>query len=260
MINISVIGGKGRMGERIINAINNDIDVKLSGVIVSKNSPFIDTAVSNSNIKITEKIEKTIHDTDVYIDFSSSEATLNNMTKIAESGKALVIGTTGFSDQEKKQIEKASLKIPIVFSPNMSIGVNVFFALLKEAGSFLKEYDTEIIELHHNKKKDAPSGTAIKAAEYIAGITGKSEDKWIFGRHGISGERSNDEIGIHAVRLGDVIGEHTVIFAGNNERIEITHKAHTRDNFAKGAVIAAKWIKGKPNGLYDMFDVLNLKK
>ncbi|MFH1715348.1 MAG: 4-hydroxy-tetrahydrodipicolinate reductase [Elusimicrobiota bacterium] len=259
MVKISVIGAKGRMGAKIIDAITYDSQTELVGAVETADSPFIgQEIVLGSGVKITGGLSGTADKTDIYIDFSFHESTINNIKSIVKQGKGLIIGTTGFSDAEKNMIEEASKKIPIVFAPNMSIGVNVFFNIIKKAAAYLKDYDTEIIELHHNQKKDSPSGTALMAAKCIAESTGKDKKNWIYGRKGMTNERPDKEICIHAVRAGDIIGEHTALFAGNNERVEITHRAHTRDNFASGAVLAAKWLKGKPAGLYDMNDVLGL--
>ncbi|MFC1566397.1 4-hydroxy-tetrahydrodipicolinate reductase [bacterium] len=245
MIKIVVAGSNGRMGKRIIALLSEEIDCKLIGGL------DIDTDEKTAN--------ELIKSCDVVIDFSSPEATITLLDKCKEHKKAIVIGTTGFDENQKETIKDYANEIPCVFSPNMSVGVNVFFALLKKAASFLKEYDTEIVETHHNKKKDSPSGTALKLADIIVEANDGNK-KLIYGRKGNVGERKSDELCIHAVRMGDVVGEHSVFFAANNERIEITHKAHSRDNFAKGSIVAAKWIANKPNGAYDMFDVLNIER
>jgi 4-hydroxy-tetrahydrodipicolinate reductase len=264
-IKISIIGAMGRMGKRIAYFGSMDENISLVGAVESKGNSSIGTNLiiennpSLNNIKISDDINSVIKDTDVFIDFTSPESSILNLEKISAGKKAVVIGATGTSDEQKKKIEQFSKNIPIVFSPNMSIGVNVFFKVLEELTAYLKDYDTEIIELHHNKKKDSPSGTAEKIAEIISKVKNIEKENWIHGRSGIIGERKENELGIHAVRLGDVVGEHTVMFAGNSERIEFTHRAHSRDNFAKGAVVAAKWLYKKPAGLYNMFDVLSIK-
>ncbi|MEK7306958.1 MAG: 4-hydroxy-tetrahydrodipicolinate reductase, partial [Nitrospirota bacterium] len=173
----------------------------------------------------------------------------------------VVIGTTGFSGRELDEISDAARIIPIVISPNMSIGINLIFKVIDDIARRLsKDYDIEIVEAHHRLKKDAPSGTAMRMARILAGARGLDLDKTgVYSRKGMIGERGKDEIGIQTIRAGDIVGEHTVIFGGTGERIEVTHKAHSRDNFAKGAIIAASWLAKKDPGLYDMMDVLGLR-
>ncbi|MCP4481950.1 MAG: 4-hydroxy-tetrahydrodipicolinate reductase [bacterium] len=244
MIKLGMIGANGKMGQRIIALAKENLAVTITGKI-DLNSP--------------DTLESCIDNVDVFIDFSKPEVTIANLKTIKLKNKALVIGTTGFSIEEIKSLKDVAQTIPIILSPNMSLGVNVFFKLVEQAAKYLNDYDTELIELHHNKKKDAPSGTAVKIANIVSEATGKNHEDWVYGREGIVGERTNSEIGIHAIRLGDVVGEHSLYFAGNSERIEITHRAHTRDNFAKGAIRAAIWLQSKKSGIYDMFDVLGLK-
>jgi 4-hydroxy-tetrahydrodipicolinate reductase len=189
------------------------------------------------------------------------EASLEHIRTCAELGKAAVIGSTGFSPDQLSKLAKEVQKIPCVLSPNMSIGVNLCFKILAEVAKTIGEdYDMEIVEAHHRMKKDAPSGTAMKMAQVIAQAVNRNLDEvGVYARKGMIGERSKKEIGIQTLRAGDIVGEHTVMFAGKGERIEITHRAHSRDTFAAGAVRAAKWVVGQKPGLYDMQDVLGLK-
>ncbi|MFC1485174.1 4-hydroxy-tetrahydrodipicolinate reductase [bacterium] len=264
MINIAVIGAGGRMGQRILELANQDKDIFIKGAIDRADCPCMGQNVfpefSECSLKYSSSLEEILPNVDVIIDFSYTYSTMENLEKIKKYKKAVVIGTTGFNESQIEIIKDISKEIPCVLSPNMSIGVNVFFKILEEASKFLKDYDAEIIELHHNKKKDSPSGTAVRIAEIISKATDRTKDNWVFGREGLVGERKKEELGIHAVRLGDVVGEHSVYFCGNNERLEITHRAHTRNNFASGSILAAKWICDKKSGLYDMRDVLGFKK
>ena len=260
MIKIGVIGAGGRMGQKILSLLKSDKNVKICSAIDAPNSNLIGQKVfADTDLVYSSDLNSAICDVDIFIDFTTPVATMKNLEIIRQHKKAVVIGTTGFTDEQIDFIKQTAKEIPVVFSPNMSIGVNVFFKVLADTAKLLKDYDTEIVELHHNKKKDSPSGTAVKIAEIITENTGRKKEDWVYGREGIVGERENKEIGIHAVRLGDIVGEHTVYFCGNNERLELAHRAHSRDNFASGAVRAAMWLFGKQAGLYDMFDVLGLK-
>jgi 4-hydroxy-tetrahydrodipicolinate reductase len=264
---LAVIGGYGRMGRKIIELAMEEKDITVScavetresGVVGKKITDCIPSRKNNGHGVFTEQLVK---DVDVVIDFSSPTATMNHI-RTAGSGKiAYVIGTTGFSVDQESEINKLSKKIAIVKSPNMSVGVNLLFTLTQEVSKTLGPlgYDIEIVELHHNKKKDAPSGTAQKLLSLAAEGAGKDIRDAVYGREGMVGERKEKEIGVHAVRAGDIIGEHTVYFCGNNERIELTHRAHSRDALARGAITAAKFVSNKEPGLYDMLDVLGLKK
>jgi 4-hydroxy-tetrahydrodipicolinate reductase len=186
---------------------------------------------------------------------------MNHFDIAANNGKAIVIGTTGFSAEEMERIKARSAEVRCVLAPNMSVGVNLMFKLVSEAARIIgSDYDIEIMEIHHNRKKDAPSGTAARLAEICARETGRDIEKaGVYGREGLTGERRKDEIGVMSLRAGDVVGEHTVIFGGTGERLEIAHKAGSRSNFAKGAVLAAIWLADKKPGIYDMQDVLGLK-
>jgi 4-hydroxy-tetrahydrodipicolinate reductase len=198
---------------------------------------------------------------DVVIDFTLPDVSAMHIMAAVDAGKAMVIGTTGFDEKGLAQISEASSKIPIVFAPNMSVGVNLLLKVLHDIASVLDEdYDIDIVETHHRHKKDAPSGTALKMAQVVAAGRGRDLDEvGVFTRHGIIGERKRGEIGVQTLRIGDVVGEHTVIFGTMGERIEITHKASSRDVFARGAVKAALWVAGMKPGLYNMHDVLGIK-
>jgi len=250
VIKVCVAGCGGRMGKAIIEYIKTGGEAVIAGLLESASSSLLGTRVEG--VEITSEIEKAVKKSDIIIDFTTPAATLSHIAAIAMPA---VIGTTGFSDEDKKKIQKYSVKNPVVFSPNMSRGVNVLFCLVKKATSGLPEYDIEIVEAHHNKKKDSPSGTAKRITSVINEIRQLSP---VYGRVGNVGARKKDELGIHAVRAGDIVGEHNVIFAGAGECLEISHRAYSRDCFAAGAVEAAKWLVGKPAGLYGMNDVLGI--
>jgi len=267
MIKIAVCGAAGRMGSRIVALSKDYPELKLTGAIESKTNPKIGTdagiiaGIGEIGVRIDDRLEKAIDNVDVVINFTSPEATLEHLEIVKKFKKSMVIGTTGFSNEQLAIIQKASKKIPVVLSPNMSIGVNLLFKILKDMAKVLgDDYDVEIVEAHHRMKKDAPSGTAIKMAKVIAEALDRNfDDVAVYARKGIIGERTKKEIGIQTVRAGDIVGEHTVIFGGLGERIEIIHKASSRDTFARGALRAVIWLYGKPAGLYDMGDVLGIK-
>ena len=237
MIKLGIAGVCGRMGRRIYELASEDRDFEITFVLEKKGTSYIGKELRK--LKISSNPDG-IFLTDVFIDFTTPEATEFNLDFVVKYKKALVLGTTGLNDTQIKKIEQASKIIPIVFSPNMSVGINVLFSILPELARRLsQDYDIEIVEAHHKTKKDAPSGTAKKFAQILADTSGK-------------------QIPVHAIRLGDIVGDHTIIFCGNSERIEIKHQAHSRDVFAKGALKAAKWIFGKPAGLYSMQDVLKI--
>ncbi|MCX7988808.1 MAG: 4-hydroxy-tetrahydrodipicolinate reductase [Thermodesulfovibrio sp.] len=267
MIKLTVCGAAGRMGSRIIALSKEYEELKLVGAIESKTNPKIGSdagvvaGIGPLGVEIMADLKKIIKNTDVVVNFTSPEATLEHLEIVKKSKKPIVIGTTGFSNEQILKIQKISKEIPIVLSPNMSIGVNLLFKILKDVAKVLgDDYDVEIVEAHHRMKKDAPSGTAIKMAKVIAEALGRNFDEVaVYARKGIIGERTKKEIGIQTVRAGDIVGEHTVMFGGLGERIEITHKASSRDTFARGALKAAIWLYGKPAGFYDMGDVLGIK-
>jgi 4-hydroxy-tetrahydrodipicolinate reductase len=192
------------------------------------------------------------------IDFSSVEAVISNAQAAARAGSALVVGTTGLSTAQIAKLRALSRRIPIVFSPNMSLGMNVLFDLVAKAARVLAHYDIEIVEAHHHLKKDAPSGSAMKLAHVAAGASQRRSQDFVYGREGLVGARTKKEIGISAVRAGDIVGDHTVYFAGPGERLELTHRAHSRDAFASGALEAAAWAVGRRPGFYSMKDVLKI--
>jgi 4-hydroxy-tetrahydrodipicolinate reductase len=254
MVNVSINGALGRMGKTIIEVCLQDKEISIVGLADLKGPTKV-----YDNLPVVElTLEKYISSTDVVIDFSSPEGTQEVLRLCLQYKKPIVIGTTGHSEGQLNNIKKFSEKIPIVLSPNMSLGVNLIFKLVEFLTNVLKDknYDIEIIEAHHNKKKDAPSGTAKKIMEVIKNI--KPETEFVYGRDGIIGERKNNEVGINVIRCGDIVGEHTVIYSTYGERIELKHIATSRETFAKGAIFAAKWVKDKPVGLYNMFDVLQI--
>jgi 4-hydroxy-tetrahydrodipicolinate reductase len=256
---IAIVGADGRMGRAIQEIARNDKDIEIAGLFECD-----ENCLNNSNISMIKpisKMEVVIHKTDVLIDFTNPESSLKSIEIAKKHKVAIVIGTTGFTEKQKEKIADTAKTIPIILSPNMSVGVNILFELVKDITKKIPDYDIEIVELHHNKKKDAPSGTAAKLADIAARATGKNINEiGVYGRNGIIGERKKEEIGVMSVRAGDITGDHTIYFAGPGERIELTHRAHSRDSFASGAIRAAKWLFSKPSGLYDMTDVLSLKK
>jgi len=267
MIKLTVCGAAGRMGSRIIALSKDYPEIHLVGAIESKNHPKLEfdagvvAGIGEVGVKIVDDIEKVIDNTDIAVNFTNPEATIEHLNIVKKYKKSIVIGTTGFNNEQISIIQEASKEIPIVLSPNMSIGVNLLFKILKDVAKILgDDYDVEIIEAHHRMKKDAPSGTAIKMAKVIAEALNRNfNEVAVYARKGIIGERTKKEIGIQTVRAGDIVGEHTVIFGGLGERIEIVHKASSRDTFAMGALKAVLWLYGKPAGLYDMGDVLGIK-
>ncbi len=253
MIKISINGAAGRMGKIIIELCLRDKDVKIVGL------SDVNTSIKYDNLpKIELDLNNYIHDTDVVIDFSSPEGTQKVLEICKKNKKPIVIGTTAHSSEQQQFILEVSKEIPIVLSPNMSLGVNLMFKLVELLTNVLKDkfYDIEIIEAHHNKKKDAPSGTAKKIMEIIKKL--KPETEFIYDRSKILSERKTDEVGVSVIRAGDIVGEHTVLFSTYGEKIEIKHTATSRETFAKGAILAAKWLVNKPAGLYNMFDVLQI--
>jgi 4-hydroxy-tetrahydrodipicolinate reductase len=257
-MNIVICGAAGKMGQAIISVSKLDSDINIVGALDREHK-----ALDTKNIVILpiDKLETIICTTkSIIIDFTNPKCTLNNV-KIAEKyNTPIVIGTTGFNTHEKAYISELSKNIPIVLSPNMSIGMNIVFKLVEIMTKTLLNYNIEIVELHHNSKKDAPSGTSNKIAEIISSNLGETlDDIAIYGRHGINLNRKKNEIGIFSIRAGDIVGDHTIYFTGIGERIELTHRAHSRYPFAIGAIKAAKWLsKIKKSGLYNMSDVLNI--
>ena len=258
---VAVIGAAGRMGKVLIEAVDGTEGLELGAAVVEPGSSLIGadagemTSIGKTGVKMAGSLAE------VLIDFTFPDLTLENAEFCKTNGKMIVIGTTGLTDAEKEQLAVAAEKAPVVFAPNMSVGVNVTLNLLRTAAAALgDDYDVEIIEAHHRHKKDAPSGTALRMGEVVADALGRDlKECAVYGREGFTGERTRKEIGFETIRAGDVVGDHTVLFATEGERIEITHKASSRMTFAKGAMRAALWLEGKPAGLYDMQDVLGLK-
>jgi len=260
MVKIIVSGVCGRMGSRIFNLAGEDKELQIVAGLEKKGHPDIGKELPGG-VKISSELEKIVHLTDVLIEFTTPEATLEHLEIVSKAKKAIVIGTTGFTEEEMNKIKKIAQNIPLVISPNMSVGVNLLFRLVKEVAGVIPDYDIEIIEAHHNQKKDAPSGTALKLAQIIAQELNRDLGKVaLYGRQGIVGPRKKDEIAIFALRAGDIVGEHNIIFATQGERIELIHRAHSRDTFARGALRATKWVVKQPPGLYDMIDVLGLRR
>ena len=262
-LKIAVCGASGKMGRALISAIRDDDVLALSGALELPGNPHLGKDAGallgvESGVNISSDIAFVADGAEVLIDFTRPEGTLRHLEACVSNKTAMVIGTTGFSDQEKEAIKHAAETIPVVMAPNMSVGVNVLLRLLKVASQALDSgYDIEIIEAHHKHKVDAPSGTALRMGEVIAESLGRNLSECaVYGREGDTGERDQKTIGFSAVRAGDIVGEHTAIFAGTGERIEITHKASDRSNFAVGAIRAAKFLSGKSKGLFDMEDVL----
>jgi 4-hydroxy-tetrahydrodipicolinate reductase len=252
MVRIIVNGALGRMGQRVLACAQDDAEIQVVGAV--------DLTEHDETPHVTTDLAAALGGADVVVDFTSHIGVPATIELVSRARKALVIGTTGLTRDEQGALAKAAARVPIVYASNMSVGVNLLFRLVGEDARTLgPAYDVEIVEAHHNQKKDAPSGTARTLAEKIAAAFGRDVVKdAVYGRQGITGARKPTEIGIHAVRAGDIVGEHTVTFAGPGERIELTHRAHSRDTFARGALRAAKWIIGKPPALYSMLDVLGL--
>ncbi len=267
MTRIAVTGAAGRMGKVLIEAIDETDDLSLGAAIVHPESSLIGAdagevaGIGKNGVAFAGSLADVGDAFDMLIDFTFPDLTLENLEFCSAHGKAAIIGTTGLTEAEKEQVRVAAGKVPVVFAPNMSVGVNVMLNLLKTAASVLgDDYDVEIVETHHRHKKDAPSGTALRMGEVVADALGRDlKSCAVYGREGFTGERSQKEIGFETIRAGDVVGDHTVLFAAMGERIEVTHKASSRMTFAKGAIRAARWLQGRPAGLYDMQDVLSLK-
>jgi 4-hydroxy-tetrahydrodipicolinate reductase len=267
MVRAIVSGAAGRMGGRIIHMLDAAEGISLAGALEQPGHPAVGKDVGEvaglpkKGVTVSGSVAEALPQGDVLIEFTHPQPTLEHLKAAAAAGTAMVIGTTGLSHQQVEELKGLAEKTRVVFAPNMSVGVNLMFKVVENIAKVLTEgYDVEIVEAHHRLKKDAPSGTALKLAQVIAQALGRDLDKvGVYGRKGITGERTTDEIGIMTVRAGDIVGEHTVTFCGIGERLEVIHRAHNRDNFARGAVRAAQWIVDQPMGLYDMQDVLGLK-
>lgn len=267
MVKIGVIGAGGRMGRMLIQAVAQNPNTTLSAGIERTGSSLIGVDagelvnLEKMDVKLVDDLSQVIDNIDVLIDFSLPESTANNLQLCAEKGVNMVIGTTGLNDEQTAILHKACEKIAIVYAGNYSTGVNLTLKLLEMASkAFGETADVEIIEAHHKHKIDAPSGTAYMMAQAVANARGQNlKDVVIYGREGQTGERKQGSIGIHAIRGGEIVGDHTVMFIADGEVVEITHKARERMTFATGAVRASEWVHGKSQGLYDMQDVLGLK-
>ena len=265
-IKIAIAGCGGRMGKILLECVANADDMVLHAALERDGSTLLgcDTGVLSgvsSGVVIRSDVEAALQGADVLIDFTRPEGTLQHLEICRRLGIAVVVGTTGFSAQQKALLGAAAQEVGIVFAPNMSVGVNLVFKLLETASRVLSEgYDIEIIEAHHRHKVDAPSGTALGLGEVVARTLGRDLSQCaVYGREGVTGERDPSTIGFATVRGGDIVGDHTVLYAGIGERVEITHKASSRATFALGALRAARYLKENPPGMYDMQDVLNLK-
>ena len=256
---LGITGAGGRMGRALVEAIAADGGLALAAALDARGAAVIGQEVGG--VKVGSDIEAALAACDVLVDFTRPEGTLQHVDACVRRGRPIVIGTTGFSDAQLGAIREAGRRIAIVLAPNFAVGVNVLFRVAEVAARALGgDYDVEIIEAHHRHKVDAPSGTALKLGEVIARALGRDLAAAArHGREGDVGERTASEIGFHAVRGGDIVGEHTALFAGTGERLELTVRSQSRMTYAAGAVRAAKWVHGRPAGLYDMFDVLGMK-
>lgn len=263
---VIVAGAAGRMGRRVGYMVDQHPELSYAAGFEAPGSAQIGAdagqlaGIGSNGVIIAEGLESVIDAGDVIIDFTFHQATMQFARLAAKHRKAMVIGTTGLSTEELAELTALAADFPCVQAPNMSVLVNVLFKLVEKTAAILGgDYDVEIIEAHHNRKKDAPSGTALKLGELAAGAVGRRLDEvGVLARSGMVGERKPGEIGIQSIRAADIVGEHTVYFAGPGERIELSHRAQTRDHFARGATVAAAWLAGKPCGIYSMFDVLGL--
>jgi 4-hydroxy-tetrahydrodipicolinate reductase len=267
MIKVVVTGAAGRMGTQIVRLVRSTEGMALSGAVERAGAPQVGqdagalAGIGPIGVPVSDELAKALAGAGVVVDFTSHEASAAHAEICAEKGVPIVIGSTGFTPEAKARVAAAAKRIPVVLAPNMSMGVTVLFELVRQAAKVLGDgYDVEIAEIHHKKKRDAPSGTAVKLGEVAAQALGRDpKDALAFARHGILGERPPWQIGVQALRGGDAVGEHTVYFFGEGERLELTHRATSREQFARGAIRAAQWIGGKPPGLYDMADVLGLR-
>ena len=264
-IRVVIAGASGRMGQMLVDAVCADANMTLVGALDHASSPALGQdagafAGRTTGVVIQSDLSTALAGAHVLIDFTRPEGTLAHVQAASAAGVAVVIGTTGFSDEQKAQLQHASATTALVMAPNMSVGVNVTLKLLEMAAKAMPTgYDIEIIEAHHRHKVDAPSGTALKMGEVVAHALGRDlKDCAVYGRDGVTGERDPSTIGFATIRGGDIVGDHTVLFAGTGERIEITHKSSSRATYAQGSLRAARFLADKSSGMYDMFDVLGL--
>ncbi len=263
---IAIAGSAGRMGRTLVEAVGNAADMELVAAFETAESPFVgrdagELAGAPCGVAITADFDAALAGVDCLIDFTRPAGTLAHLAACRRLRVAMVIGTTGMESEQKRQIHEAAQDVPIVFAPNMGVGVNLVFKLLDTAARVLSQgYDIEVIEAHHRHKVDAPSGTALRMGEVVAEALGRELAQCaVFGRSGVTGERDPSTIGFATVRGGDIVGDHTVLFAGTGERVEITHKASSRMSFALGSLRAARFLSTRRDGLYDMQDVLGLR-
>jgi len=267
MMKIAIAGATGRMGKMLIEAVLNCSDAELVGALEHNSCPLVGEDAGaflgkKTGVLITSDISQALSSAEYLIDFTRPEGTMAHIAVAQKTGSKMIIGTTGLSLEQINGLKKASTNLAIVFAPNMSVGVNVTFKLLEIAAKMLSEgYDIEIIEAHHRHKVDAPSGTALRMGEVIASALGeKLDDVAVYAREGHTGERKSGSIGFATIRGGDIVGDHTVLFAGEGERIEISHKSSSRQSYAQGSLRAARFLQAQSSGLYDMQDVLGLRK
>jgi len=267
MTKVVVAGAAGRMGCRLVSLVKESTALTLAGALEGTghhalgDDAGVTAGTGPTGVPITDDLAALMQQGEVVIDFSAPKATLEHLRIVAANRRAMVIGTTGFSVSELEELKSLAQQIPCVFSPNMSVGVNLIYKIIGEMARALgNEYDIEVVEAHHRLKKDAPSGTALKLAEILAQSVNRDLNQvGVYARKGLIGERARDEIGIQTIRAGDIVGDHTVLFGGMGERIEVTHRASSRDTFARGALRAAQWVVPQQPGLYDMIDVLGLR-
>ncbi len=267
MPEVVVAGAAGRMGSRVVACLQDERDLRLVGALEAPGHPSLGrdagevAGIGRLGVAMTAEPERLLGRDRILVEFSTPEASLEHLRVVARSGGRAVIGTTGFSEPQREEIARLAQRAPILLSPNMSVGVTVALKILAQMAAVLgEEYDVEITEIHHRFKKDAPSGTALRMAEVIVQALGRDLSQVaVYGRQGLLGERPRGAIGILSLRSGDVVGEHTVSFGTLGERLELTHRAHSRDTFARGALRAAKFIATASPGLYSMQDVLGLK-
>ena len=264
---VAVIGASGRMGKNLLDAVHNTAGLTVGAAIERPDSSLIGAdsgelaGLGKLGVTIVGDLQTVVNDFDVLIDFTTPETTVNNLKVCVQNNKKIVIGTTGFDEVGLAEIDKAAESIAVIFAANFSVGVNLCLKLLKQAAEVLDEgYDIEVIEGHHRHKVDAPSGTALRMGEVVAETLGRDlKECAVYGREGITGARDPNTIGFATVRAGDIVGDHTVLFATEGDRVEITHKASSRMTFANGAVRAANWLMDFETGQFDMQDVLGLK-
>ena len=264
MISVIIDGACGRMGKMISQGVVTQSDMQLVGAIEYSGHPQLGedigevAGVGTIGVPISDNLSEILDEADVVVEFTAPSASIEHLSNVVDAGKTMVLATTGFTEAELAEVQELAQNIPCVMAPNMSVGVNVMLQAVQLVAKALgDDYDVEVIEAHHNQKADSPSGTALRIAEVLAESLDRNlAEVGAYGRHGMVGARPEKEIGIHAIRGGDISGDHTVLYAGAGERIEITHRAHTREAFAKGAIRAARWVVDAPKGLHDIAEVL----